>query len=229
MEKSKEEKLKSNYLSTIESIKSSSEKTPNKKIPILVAVSKKRPVESIQVIYNLGQRIFGENYPQELLTKSKELPKDIEWHLIGHLQTNKVKKLLEEIPNIVIESVDRVDVVKKISQYADVKNRTKVYLEINISGEESKTGCPIKDIYNVIDEIMKNKDKIELVGIMSLGKIGDKKEFEKMVEIKNEICEKYSLDKNKFIASFGTSQDFNEAILSGTDEVRIGHQIFEVD
>ena len=229
MEKSKEEKLKSNYFSTLESIKSSSEKTPNKKIPILVAVSKKRSVESIQVIYNLGQRIFGENYPQELLTKSKELPKDIEWHLIGHLQTNKVKKLLEEIPNIVIESVDRVDVVKKISQYADVKNKTKVYLEINISGEETKTGCPLKDIFNVIDEIMKNKDKIEFVGIMSLGKIGDKKEFEKMVEIKNEICEKYSLDKNKFIASFGTSQDFNEAILSGTDEVRIGHQIFEVD
>ena len=229
MEKAKEEKLKSNYTSTLESIKSSSEKSPNKKVPILIAVSKKRSVESIQVIYNLGQRIFGENYPQELLTKSESLPKDIEWHLIGHLQTNKVKKLLEQIPNIVIESVDRVDVVKKISQYADVKNRTKVYLEINISGEESKTGCPIKDIYNVIDEIMKNKDKIEFVGIMSLGKIGDKKEFEKMVEIKNEICEKYSLDKNKFIASFGTSQDFNEAILSGTDEVRIGHQIFEVD
>ena len=229
MEKAKEEKLKSNYTSTLERIKSSSEKSPNKKVPILIAVSKKRSVESIQVIYNLGQRIFGENYPQELLTKSESLPKDIEWHLIGHLQTNKVKKLLEQIPNIVIESVDRVDVVKKISQYADVKNRTKVYLEINISGEESKTGCPIKDIYNVIDEIMKNKDKIELVGIMSLGKIGDKKEFEKMVEIKNEICEKYSLDKNKFIASFGTSQDFNEAILSGTDEVRIGHQIFEVD
>ena len=229
MDSTKEEKLKSNYNTTLASIKSSSEKSPNKKTPILIAVSKKRPVESIQVIYNLGQRIFGENYPQELMTKSKSLPKDIEWHLIGHLQTNKVKKSLEEIPKIVIESVVRIDVVKKISQYADVKNKTKVYLEINISGEETKTGCPLKDIFNVIDEIMKNKDKIEFVGIMSLGKIGDKKEFEKMVEIKNEICEKYSLDKNKFIASFGTSQDFNEAILSGTDEVRIGHQIFEVD
>ena len=93
MEKAKEEKLKSNYTSTLESIKSSSEKSPNKKVPILIAVSKKRSVESIQVIYNLGQRIFGENYPQELLTKSESLPKDIEWHLIGHLQTNKVKKL----------------------------------------------------------------------------------------------------------------------------------------
>ena len=134
MDSTKEEKLKSNYNKTLESIKSSSEKSPNKKAPILIAVSKKRPVESIQVIYNLGQRIFGENYPQELMTKSKSLPKDIEWHLIGHLQTNKVKKLLEEIPNIVIESVDRIDVVKKISQYANPNNKTKVYLEINISG-----------------------------------------------------------------------------------------------
>ena len=228
MEKSMEEKLKSNYNSTIENIKKSTEKTSTKKIPILVAVSKKRSVESIQVIYNLGQRIFGENYPQELLTKSKTLPKDIEWHLIGHLQTNKVKKVLEEIPNIVIESVDRIDVVKKISQYADTKNKTKIYLEINISGEDSKTGCPIKDIYNVLDEIFKNKDKMELIGIMSLGTVGDKKEFEKMVELKNNICDKYGLDKDKFIASFGTSQDFEEAILSGSDEVRIGHQIFEV-
>ena len=229
MEKSTEEKLKSNYNKTIESINSSTEKSFHKKKTILVAVSKKRPVESIQVIYNLGQRIFGENYPQELLTKSKSLPKDIEWHLIGHLQTNKVKKLLDEIPNLVIESVDRIDIVQKISQYADVNNKTKVYLEINISGEESKTGCPLNDIHNVINEIIKNKDKLNFVGIMSLGKIGDKKEFEKMIEIKKEICDKYNLNINTFIASFGTSQDFDEAILAGSDEVRIGHQIFEVD
>ena len=228
MENSIEEKLKSNYNLTLENIKKSVEKTSSKKSPILIAVSKKRSVESIQVIYNLGQRIFGENYPQELLTKSKSLPKDIEWHLIGHLQTNKVKKILEEIPNVVIESVDRIDVVKKISQYGDVKNKTKIYLEINISGEESKTGCPLDNINIVLDEIFKNKDKMELIGIMSLGKVGDKKEFEKMVEIKNNICDKYGLDKNKFIASFGTSQDYEEAILSGSDEVRIGHQIFEI-
>ena len=228
MEKSIEEKLKTNYNLTLENIKKSVEKTSSKKSPILIAVSKKRSVESIQVIYNLGQRIFGENYPQELLTKSKSLPKDIEWHLIGHLQTNKVKKILEEIPNVVIESVDRIDVVKKLSQYGDVKNKTKIYLEINISGEESKTGCPLDNINIVLDEIFKNKDKMELIGIMSLGKVGDKKEFEKMVEIKNNICDKYGLDKNKFIASFGTSQDYEEAILSGSDEVRIGHQIFEV-
>ena len=224
-----EEKLKLNYNTVLDQIKATKEKTSSKKNPILIAVSKKRSVESIQVIYNLGHRIFGENYPQELLEKSKKLPKDIEWHLIGHLQTNKVKKILEEIPNIIIESVDRIDVVKKIAQYADIKNPTKVYLEINISNEDSKTGCPLEKIYEVIDEIIKNKDKLILVGIMSLGKIGDKQEFEKMIQIKNEICEKYGLDKDKFIASFGTSQDFQDAILSGSDEVRIGHQIFQID
>ena len=224
-----EEKLKLNYNTVLDQIKATKEKTSSKKNPILIAVSKKRSVESIQVIYNLGHRIFGENYPQELLEKSKKLPKDIEWHLIGHLQTNKVKKILEEIPNIIIESVDRIDVVKKIAQHADIKNPTKVYLEINISNEDSKTGCPLEKIYEVIDEIIKNKDKLILVGIMSLGKIGDKQEFEKMIQIKNEICEKYGLDKDKFIASFGTSQDFQDAILSGSDEVRIGHQIFQID
>ena len=224
-----EEKLKLNYNTVLDQIKATKEKTSSKKNPILIAVSKKRSVESIQVIYNLGHRIFGENYPQELLEKSKKLPKDIEWHLIGHLQTNKVKKILEEIPNLIIESVDRIDVVKKIAQYADIKNPTKVYLEINISNEDSKTGCPLEKIYEVIDEIIKNKDKLNLVGIMSLGKIGDKQEFEKMIQIKNEICEKYGLEKDKFIASFGTSQDFQDAILSGSDEVRIGHQIFQID
>ncbi len=224
-----EKKLKLNYNTVLDQIKATKEKTSSKKNPILIAVSKKRSVESIQVIYNLGHRIFGENYPQELLEKSKKLPKDIEWHLIGHLQTNKVKKILEEIPNIIIESVDRIDVVKKIAQYTDIKNPTKVYLEINISNEDSKTGCPLEKIYEVIDEIIKNKDKLNLVGIMSLGKIGDKQEFEKMIQIKNEICEKYGLNKDKFIASFGTSQDFQDAILSGSDEVRIGHQIFQID
>ena len=70
--------------------------------------------------------------------------------------------------------------------------------------------------------------RLELVGIMSLGNIGNKTEFEKMLKIKEELCEKYSLDNNKFIASFGTSQDYEEALLSGSDEVRVGHQIFEV-
>ena len=228
MEKTMEEKLKSNYQSTLESIKSSTEKSSHKKSPILVAVSKKRSVEAIQVIYNLGQRIFGENYPQELLTKSKALPKDIEWHLIGHLQTNKVKKLLDEIPNIVIESVDRIDIVQKLNKNVPQKNKTKVYIEVNISNESSKTGCHEKDVFDIADEIVNKCPKLELVGIMSLGNVGEKKEFEEMLKLKEQLCEKYALDKDKFIASFGTSQDYEEAILSGSNEGRVGHQIFQV-
>ena len=228
MDKEREEKLKSNYKNVLEGFKQSIEASKyNNKNAILTAVSKKRAWEDIKVIYDQGQRIFGENYPQELISKSKLLPKDIEWHLIGHLQSNKVKKLLEEIPNIVIESVDSVDIVDKINKYASEKNKTKVYIEINISNEDSKTGCKEDVIYKIADEILKSP-RLELVGIMSLGNVGNKKEFEKMLKIKEEICDKYSLNKDKFIASFGTSQDYQEAIESGSDEVRIGHQIFEV-
>ena len=228
MDKEREEKLKSNYKNVLEGFKQSIEASKyNNKNAILTAVSKKRAWEDIKVIYDQGQRIFGENYPQELISKSKLLPKDIEWHLIGHLQSNKVKKLLEEIPNIVIESVDSVDIVDKINKYASEKNKTKVYIEINISNEDSKTGCKEDVIYKIADEILKSP-RLELIGIMSLGNVGNKKEFEKMLKIKEEICDKYSLNKDKFIASFGTSQDYQEAIESGSDEVRIGHQIFEV-
>ena len=228
MDKEREEKLKSNYKNVLEGFtKSKNTSTYTNQNAILLAVSKKRPCEDIKVIYDEGQRIFGENYPQELLEKSKKLPKDIEWHLIGHLQSNKVKKLLEEIPNLVIESVDRVDIVEKINKFASEKNKTKVYIEINISDEDSKTGCKQNDIFNIAEKIM-DSPRLELVGIMSLGNIGNKKEFEKMLKIKEELCEKYSLDKNKFIASFGTSQDYEEALLSGSNEVRVRHQIFEV-
>ena len=228
MDKEREEKLKSNYQKVLECFtKSKNSSTYTNKNAILLAVSKKRPCEDIKVIYDQGQRIFGENYPQELLEKSKKLPNDIEWHLIGHLQSNKIKKLLEEIPNLIIESIDRVDIVEKINKFASEKNKTKVYIEINISNEDSKTGCKQNDIFNIAKKIM-DSPRLELVGIMSLGNIGDKSEFDKMLKIKEELCKKYSLNKNTFIASFGTSQDYEEALLRGSDEVRVGHQIFEV-
>ena len=228
MNKEREEKLIANYNKVLEGfIKSKDSSNHNNKEALLIAVSKTRPWEDIKVIYDQGHRIFGENYPQELIEKSKKLPKDIEWHLIGHLQSNKVKKLIEEIPGLVIESIDRVDIVEKINKYASEKNKTKVYIEINISDQPTKTGCKKEIIFDIADAIIKSP-RLELVGIMSLGNIGNKEEFQKMLSIKDKICEKYSLNKEKFIASFGTSQDYEEAILSGSDEVRVGHQIFEI-
>ena len=229
MDKEREAKLKANYKKVLEGFTKSKKdsKYPNKNA-MLTAVSKKRSWEDIQVIYDEGQRIFGENYPQELIEKSLKLPKDIEWHLIGQLQSNKIKKLFEQIPNIVIESVDRIDIVQKLNKNVPQNNKTKLYIEVNISNESSKTGCNEKDIFDIADEIINKCPKLELVGIMSLGNVGDKNEFEKMLKIKEQLCEKYNLDKDKFIASFGTSQDYEEAILSGSDEVRVGHQIFQV-
>ena len=205
--------------------KAKKEKNITKNIKLL-AVSKKRNIEDIKIIYDNGHRIFGENYVNELLEKYEKLPKDIEWHLIGHLQTNKVKHLLEKIPNIIIESVDSINVAEAINKYAT--QQIKVYIEVNIGNTETKTGADIKDIYDIAETIINKCQKLELIGIMSLGNVNNIKEFKQMIDIKDEICNKYNLNKEKFIASFGTSQDYYNAILSGSDEIRVGHTIFEI-
>ena len=205
--------------------KAKKEKNITKNIKLL-AVSKKRNIEDIKIIYDNGHRIFGENYVNELLEKYEKLPKDIEWHLIGHLQTNKVKHLLEKIPNIIIESVDSIKVAEAINKYAT--QQIKVYIEVNIGNTETKTGADIKDIYDIAETIINKCQKLELIGIMSLGNVNNIKEFKQMVDIKDEFCNKYNLNKEKFIASFGTSQDYYNAILSGSDEIRVGHTIFEI-
>ena len=162
----RKEKLKNNYKNVLENFTKAKNLSKYKnKETLLLAVSKKRSWEDIKVIYDEGQRIFGENYPQELIAKSKQLPNDIEWHLIGHLQSNKVKKLLEAIPNLIIESVDRADIVEKINNCASKDNKTKVYIEVNISGESTKTGCEQKDIFTIAEQIIKSP-RLELVGII---------------------------------------------------------------
>ena len=205
--------------------KAKKEKNITKNIKLL-AVSKKRNIEDIKIIYDNGHRIFGENYVNELLEKYEKLPKDIEWHLIGHLQTNKVKHLLEKIPNIIIESVDSIKVAETLNKYAT--QQIKVYIEVNIGNTETKTGADIKDIYNIAETIINKCPKLELIGIMSLGNVNNLKEFKQMIDIKDDFCNKYNLNKEKFIASFGTSQDYYNAILSGSDEIRVGHTIFEI-
>ena len=222
----KKEKLSNNIKKVNDDIeKAKKEKNITKDIK-LIAVSKKRKIEDIKIIYDNGQRIFGENYVNELLEKYENLPKDIEWHLIGHLQTNKVKHLVEKIPNIIIESVDSVKVAEAINKHATQK--IKVYIEVNIGNTETKTGADIKDIYNIAETIINKCEKLELIGIMSLGNVNNLNEFKQMIDIKNDFCNKYNLNKEKFIASFGTSQDYYNAILSGSDEIRVGHTIFEI-
>lgn len=188
----------------------------------LVAVSKTKSTEDILNVYELGIRDFGENYVQELVAKMDVLPKDIKWHMIGHLQTNKVKDLVKR--NIyLIESVDSIKLAKEINKEA-IKNNKKVNIlvEVNIANDINKTGCNINELDNLIVEI-KKLSNINLMGLMAIAPISQeplviRKAFRQMRKLKD----KYSLD----LLSAGMSNDYKIAIEEGTDMVRIGTKIF---
>lgn len=188
----------------------------------LVAVSKTKSTEDILNVYELGIRDFGENYVQELVAKMDALPKNIKWHMIGHLQTNKVKDLVKR--NIyLIESVDSIKLAKEINKEA-IKNNKKVNIlvEVNIANDINKTGCNINELDNLIIEI-KKLSNINLMGLMAIAPISQeplviRKAFRQMRKLKD----KYSLD----LLSAGMSNDYKIAIEEGTDMVRIGTKIF---
>ena len=188
----------------------------------LVAVSKTKSTEDILNVYELGIRDFGENYVQELVAKMDVLPKDIKWHMIGHLQTNKVKDLVKR--NIyLIESVDSIKLAKEINKEA-IKNNKKVNIlvEVNIANDINKTGCNINELDNLIVEI-KKLSNINLMGLMAIAPISQeplviRKAFRQMRKLKD----KYSLD----LLSAGMSNDYKIAIEEATDMVRIGTKIF---
>ena len=188
----------------------------------LVAVSKTKPNEDILKVYDLGIRDFGENYVQELVTKMDTLPKDIKWHMIGHLQTNKVKELVKR--NIyLIESVDSIKLVQTINKEATRNNKiVNILIEVNIANDVNKTGCNIKDLNDLINET-KGLSNINLLGLMAIAPHTDditeiRNSFRKM----NELKKKYELQ----LLSMGMSDDYQIAIEEGTDIVRIGSKIF---
>ena len=188
----------------------------------LVAVSKTKPNEDILKVYDLGIRDFGENYVQELVTKMDTLPKDIKWHMIGHLQTNKVKELVKR--NIyLIESVDSIKLVKEINKEAIKNNKTiNILIEVNIANDVNKTGCNINDLNDLINE-SKGLSNINLFGLMAIAPHTDditeiRTSFRKM----NELKKKFELQ----LLSIGMSNDYQIAIEEGTDIVRIGSKIF---
>ncbi len=188
----------------------------------LVAVSKTKSNEDIMAAYELGIKDFGENYVQELITKMDSLPTDINWHMIGHLQTNKVKDLIKR--NIyLIESVDSIKLAKEINKEAIKNNKTiNILVEVNISKDINKTGCSIEELDQLIKEI-KELPNINLKGLMAIAPNTDnasliKKSFKHMKELKD----KYNLE----LLSMGMSNDYLLAIEEGSNIVRIGTKIF---
>ena len=197
----------------------------------LVAVSKTKPVEDIKALYDLGQRDFGENYVQELSEKAAQLPTDIRWHFIGHLQTNKVKYIASFVH--LIQVVDSWKLLQEIDKQAAKNNRViDCLLQVYIAKEETKFGLDEKEL----DEITTRLSNSPLANIKVTGLMGMASFVENGEVIKNEfrylkaLFEKYAalLDSNAKtpILSMGMSSDYKVAVEEGSNMVRIGSLIF---
>lgn len=198
----------------------------------LIAVSKTKPVEDLQEAYEAGQRLFGENKALEMRDKHEILPKDIRWHFIGHLQTNKVKYIAPFVE--LIHSVDSLNLLKQINKEAIKNNRViDCLLQIDIAHEETKFGLE----ENEAEELLSSEEFAELknvriCGLMGIGSITDdknktKKEFNNLKKFFDETKNKFFNSKSYFCElSMGMSQDFELAIEEGATLVRIGSSIF---
>lgn len=198
----------------------------------LVAISKTKPVEDILEAYNAGQRIFGENMVQELVDKYDQLPKDIEWHLVGHLQTNKVKYIAPFVA--LIQSVDSLKLLKEINKYAEKNQRViDCLLQIDISLEETKFGLDHVELIELLESeeflMMKN---IRIRGLMGIATNTEnekeiKEDFYELKMLFDGIKVSYFRKEDSFdTLSMGMSSDYTIAIEQGSNMVRLGSTIF---
>ena len=197
----------------------------------LVAVSKTRSVSEIMKLYDQGQRVFGENRVQEWLEKKDLLPNDIEWHIIGHLQTNKVKQI---IPNVsLIHSIDSIKLLKKVNELSEAHGQTtRVLLQYKLAQEESKFGIDPEDDLELIQLALDLKN-IEICGLMAMGTFTNDKEvnrleFEKLVSIFNRLKQTDFSNQASFkIKSMGMSGDYQLAVENGSNMIRVGSLLFK--
>lgn len=193
----------------------------------LVAVSKTNPAEKIKEVYDLGQRVFGENKVQELLEKQPVLPNDIEWHLIGHLQTNKVKYIAGFIA--MIESIDSEKLLKEVDKEA-LKNNRKidVLLQVKIAKEETKFGLTVDEATAIFKNFLDgNYPNIEVKGLMGMASfVDDETQIREEFSILKTLFDELSHLKPLENLSMGMSGDFPIAIECGSNSVRVGSAIF---
>lgn len=198
----------------------------------LVAVSKTKPNEQLQALHDKGQRVFGENYVQELVDKYATMPKDIQWHFIGHLQSNKVKYIAPFVA--MIHSVDSLKLLQEIDKQAFKNNRTiKCLLQFHIAEEETKFGLDTEGVILFLEsDAFKQLKNIELCGVMGMAtftddKIQVQKEFQALKHIFDTLKTTYFADNQSFKdISMGMSDDYKLAIQEGSTMVRIGSLIF---
>lgn len=198
----------------------------------LVAVSKTKPIQTILEAYNAGQQIFGENKIQEMVNKYNELPKDIKWHMIGHLQRNKVKYMAHFVD--LIHGVDSFKTLKEINKQAKKHERViNCLLQAKIAEEDTKFGLLFTDIENILaSDELKELENINITGLMAMASFTDdtnqvKNEFSKLNSFFKQLKTQHSFETSELnILSTGMSGDYPLAIECGSTMVRIGSAIF---
>lgn len=195
----------------------------------LVAVSKTHPVEAIQALYDLGVRDFGESYVQEWQEKAAALPADIRWHLIGHLQTNKVKYLEDRL--WLIHSVDRASLVKELARRAQAP--VSVLLQVNVAGEDSKFGCTPEALPALLEQALE-AEHIIVRGLMTVPPYVEvaaenAPNFAALAKLREQLEQRVAAVQPEHpfdLLSMGMTVDFEEAIVHGATHVRVGTALF---
>jgi pyridoxal phosphate enzyme (YggS family) len=197
----------------------------------LVAVSKTKPISDLLEAYNGGQRIFGENKIQEMASKFNEMPKDIAWHMIGHIQRNKVKYMAPFVS--LIHGVDSLRLLTEINKQALKNNRIiDCLLQVKIAAEENKFGLSENEVLNLLaSEEIKNFQNIKIVGLMGMATFTDnqeqlQKEFEMLKCVFDNLTHRKSSNFNLKTLSMGMSDDYHIAIKNGSTMIRVGSSIF---
>lgn len=193
----------------------------------LVAVSKTKPIEDVKTAYNSGQLHFGENKIQELVSKYEALPKDIKWHMIGHLQTNKVKYIAPFIH--LIHSVDSVKLVKEINKQANKNNKIiNILIQIDISNDETKFGFSINNFELVLNsKLFSTFDNIKIIGLMGMASFTtDQTIIKNQFSSLSELFSKHKDELSLQVLSMGMSGDYKIAIECNSNLIRLGSTIF---
>lgn len=222
--------IKMNYVQVLHNIKNACDKAGrNKEDVTLIAVSKTKPVEMLQEVYDAGCRDFGENKVQEIMDKYDKLPSDIRWHMIGHLQTNKVKYIVDKV--YMIHSVDSMKLAKEISKEALKKNVTvKILLEVNVAKEESKFGMMSEEVKNFYKEVI-DLPGLEVCGLMTIAPYVENAEenrqyFVNLKQLVVDIADEKTDNKSIGELSMGMTGDYEVAVEEGATYVRVGTGIF---
>ncbi|XP_058220138.1 uncharacterized protein LOC131330532 [Rhododendron vialii] len=198
----------------------------------VVAVSKTKPISLIHQVYDAGHRCFGENYVQEIIDKAPQLPEDIEWHFVGHLQSNKVKSLLAAVPSLaMVEGVDNEKLANHLDRTISTLGRKplSVLVQVNTSGEESKSGVDPSRCVELVKHVKLGCPNLQFSGLMTIGMpdySSTPENFRTLSNCRTEVCKALGMAENQCELSMGMSGDFEQAIEMGSTNVRIGSTIF---